>query len=79
LEGLAETILQLIPDESAAPGLWVDRVRVDMPVELYVRRRGGRWQLDSSAPTQRIKTGLVPVFHRVEVALAIGAQEATND
>ena len=79
MEGLAETILQLIPDESDAPGLLVERVRVDMPVELYVRRHEGRWQLESSAPTQRIKTGLLPVFHRVAIALAAGAQEAESD
>ena len=80
MEGLAETIMQLIPEnDSAAPGLWIDRLRIEMPLELYVRRREGRWALESSAPTQRVKTAVLPVFHRVTVELRANAEEAKRD
>lgn len=79
MDGLAETILQLIPeDNSTAFGLWVDRLHVDMPLELYVRCREGRWALESSAPTQRIKTAVLPVFHRVAINLQASSHDAYN-
>jgi hypothetical protein len=80
MDGLAETILQLVPDDdSAVPELWVDRIHVAMPLELYMRRRDGRWTLESSAPTQRIRTAVLPVFHRVALRVQARAEEAQSD
>jgi hypothetical protein len=70
MDGLAETILQLIPEEDPdARSYWIDRLRVEMPLELYVRRRRGGWELESSAPTQRVKSAVLPVFPRVSIVL----------
>jgi hypothetical protein len=80
MERLAETLLQLIPDQvSADRGLWVDRVHVEMPIELYLRRGEEHWQLETSAPTQRIKTAVLPVFHRITLTLQVDTEEGTSD
>jgi hypothetical protein len=80
MEGLAETILELIPDaDPQARGLYVERLSVELPLELYVRRGDGQWRIESSAPTQRIQTTVLPVFHRVTLVMQARAEEAKRD
>lgn len=68
--GIAETLEQLVPEENQAAGLVAERLVVDMPLELYVRQQpGGSLRIETSAPTQRIRTSVLPVFHRMRVVM----------
>ena len=74
-DGLAETVEGLVPAAAGVP-LVAERITVDMPVEFYVRAGAdGRPRIETTAPTQRIVTSVLPVFHRVRVRLRLAGEE----
>jgi hypothetical protein len=80
MDGLAETILSLVPAAAQQPpGFHAERLRVDMPLELYVRQHDGQLHIESSAPTQLVATTVLPVFHRVSLVMQADPEELVAD
>ena len=68
--GIAETVEQLIPATDPHSRLWAERLDIDMPIELYVRQSAGQpLTIETSAPSQRIRTSVLPVFHRLHIVI----------
>ncbi|WP_404338215.1 hypothetical protein AB2M62_04700 [Sphingomonas sp. MMS12-HWE2-04] len=58
----------------------LERITVDMPLELDLLSGGGQiLALGASPPTQRIETSILPVFHRLRVTLAAQPIEEAGD
>lgn len=71
-----EMIEGFIPDEPlgvdrrSGHSLHVDRVRVDLPVEIDVHvDDDGRVRIRSSPPSQHVKTSVMPVFHQMRLTI----------
>ena len=79
MAGLAETIIDLVPDDDPKhAGLSIERLHVELPLEFYVRRRGDACTIESSAPSQRIQTSIVPVLHRAAIAIQVQTDEGNG-
>jgi hypothetical protein len=47
-----------------------ERVEVDLPLEVRVGRdASGALTVSATAPTQKFRTSVLPVFHRVRVSI----------
>ena len=58
--------------EGARP-LRVEEVRLDLPVEVDVGvAEDGRARVGAAPPTQRLRTSVMPVFHRMRVTVIRG-------
>jgi hypothetical protein len=74
---LALDIDPLQPDQQF--GLFVERLALDMPIELQtLRDEGNRLTLGTSPPTQWIETSVQPVLHRLRVALELDHDESRD-
>ena len=74
--GLAETVEQLLPPTDQSARLWAERVEIEMPIELYVRQSEGHaLSIEASAPSQRIRTSILPVFHRLHIVIEADSTE----
>ena len=76
--GLAETIDALVPDTERLP-VRAESIAIDMPLEFYVRvDDDDAISIESTAPTQRIVTSILPVFHRVRLQLSVDEVEDSS-
>lgn len=67
----------LQPDRQFA--LFVERLALDMPIELQtLRDDGNRLSLGTSPPTQWIETTVEPVLHRLRITLEIDNGESRD-
>lgn len=83
LVSLAELVAGFGPDEGefvpeAAPGrMWVERVTLDLPVEIEVTVDvADEVRLGSAPPTQQIATSIMPVLHRLRIGIVRNAGHA---
>jgi hypothetical protein len=70
-------------------GLFVERLALDMPLEMQTLREGEgeangskktpRLSLGTSPPTQWIETSVQPVLHRLRVTLELEPEQANDD
>ncbi|EWY41500.1 hypothetical protein N825_27685 [Skermanella stibiiresistens SB22] len=61
---------ETLEDEEAGVAMSIDRMTIDLPVELEVRvGEDGRVALGSEPPTQYTDTSVMPVFHRLRITL----------
>lgn len=73
---LAEDPLQ--PEQQF--GLFVERLALDMPLELQtVRDEGNRLTIGTSPPTQWIETSVQPVLHRLRLTLELDDDQSRNE
>ena len=57
-------------DPATGQVLTVEQINVNMPIELRINvDEGGQVSLQGSAPTQRTKTTVLPVFHQMQVTI----------
>ena len=69
---LADLVLDLIPSRTRAEDPVATTIAVDAPLEVSVRSdAAGRVTIGASAPTQTFETGLLPVFHRMELSMEV--------
>ena len=61
-------------------GLFVERLALDMPLELQtVRDEGNRLTIGTSPPTQWIETSVQPVLHRLRLTLELDDDQSRNE
>ena len=71
LPGVAETVALLAEPALESDEMVVERMVVELPVELQVLRDGAGLALTASPPTQQIETSVMPVWHRVTLTVEI--------
>lgn len=60
-------------------GLFVERLSLDMPLELQTMRdEDNRLTLGSSPPTQWIETSVQPILHRLRLTLELDDDQSRN-
>lgn len=82
LEDLLTPQLELQPDPLQPDrqfGLFVERLALDLPLELQtLRDADNRLTLGTAPPTQWIETSVQPVLHRLRVTLELDDDEPRN-
>jgi hypothetical protein len=58
--------MEEITDEEAGVSLFIDKIAMDMPVQLQVMVAGdGTVQIGSTPPLYKLETSFTPVYHQV--------------
>ena len=71
MQRLGDVIDELVPLSPEGPvRIRTERVEVDLPLEVRVGRdESGALTVRATAPTQKFRTSVLPVFHRVRVSI----------
>lgn len=71
MQRLGDVIDELVPLSPEGPvRIRTERVEVDLPLEVRVGRdESGALTVSATAPTQKFRTSVLPVFHRVRVSI----------
>lgn len=68
-----------LEDTSSHQAMMIERVKVEMPVEIKVLvDEDGKATLKSHAPTQSTETTIMPVFHRMKLTVELEDEKSVG-